>query len=98
MGPSFTSFADILLAGLSGRPCADAMTALTTEPVGDGVAEDGWYGGDGRGGVGNGYLQGGDMRLESGLRDQGRASHVLEGTVLVLEWSTNKRHVFRVGI
>jgi hypothetical protein len=55
MGPSLTSFADILFAGLSGRPCADAMTALTTEPVGGGEAEDGMYGGDGRGGVGNGY-------------------------------------------
>lgn len=80
MGPSFTSFADILFAGLSGRPpCDDAMTALTTEPVGDGAEEDGMYGGDGRGGVGNGYLRrgggGNAIRIWTARSNQTRVTY-----------------------
>lgn len=81
MGPSFTSFADILFAGLSGRPpCDDAMTALTTEPVGDGAEEDGMYGGDGRGGVGNGYSKTPSSFLK-GVPTRGMFSELDDGLV-----------------
>lgn len=55
MGPSLTSLDPSFAAGLSGRACDEFITDWGIDVGGD-TLDDGWYGGVGRGGVGNGYL------------------------------------------